>query len=170
MPSKTETISKTKARNAAIAQRTAALPKIPKEVVDQLVPGPMSPGEFNDLSMALQKALVASERLYTVLPLHAVWNEVADQRLQAARIVEPLPRPRARLLVAQAVELAQRANAEWSRNPLVIEYALIMTAVSSNGTLQALFRRAGKEAIGVRDILSIRRSPFDDSLFHQCYA
>ena len=39
----------------------------------------------------------------------------------AARIVEPLPRPRARLLVAQAVELAQRANAEWSRNPLVIE-------------------------------------------------
>ena len=58
MPSKTETISKTKARNAAIAQRTAALPKIPKEVVDQLVPGPMSPGEFNDLSMALKKALV----------------------------------------------------------------------------------------------------------------
>jgi LysR family nitrogen assimilation transcriptional regulator len=40
-------------------------------------------------SLPLQKALVASERLYTVLPLHAVWNEVADRRLQAARIVEP---------------------------------------------------------------------------------
>lgn len=40
-------------------------------------------------SLPLQKSLVASERLYTVLPLHAVWGEVADGRLQAARIVEP---------------------------------------------------------------------------------
>lgn len=40
-------------------------------------------------SLPLQKALVAQERLYTVLPLHAVWSEVADRRLQAARIVDP---------------------------------------------------------------------------------
>lgn len=40
-------------------------------------------------SLPLQKSLVESERLYTVLPLHAVWSEVADRRLQAARIVEP---------------------------------------------------------------------------------
>jgi DNA-binding transcriptional LysR family regulator len=40
-------------------------------------------------SLPLQKSLVANERLYTVLPLHAVWTEVADGRLQAARIVEP---------------------------------------------------------------------------------
>ena len=40
-------------------------------------------------SLPLQKSLVASERLYTVLPLHAVWNEVADGRLQAAKIVDP---------------------------------------------------------------------------------
>jgi DNA-binding transcriptional LysR family regulator len=40
-------------------------------------------------SLPLQKALVAGERLYTVLPLHAVWNEVADRRMQAARIVDP---------------------------------------------------------------------------------
>lgn len=40
-------------------------------------------------SLPLQKSLVASERLYTVLPLHAVWSEVADGRLQAARIVDP---------------------------------------------------------------------------------
>ncbi len=40
-------------------------------------------------SLPLQKSLVASERLYTVLPLHAVWGEVADGRLQAARIVNP---------------------------------------------------------------------------------
>jgi putative transposase len=54
MPSnKTETISKTKARNAAIAAKSAALQKIPKEIVDQLVTGPMNRVEFNDLSMAL---------------------------------------------------------------------------------------------------------------------
>ena len=32
---------------------------------------------------------MATERLYTVLPLHAVWSEVADGRLQAAKIVDP---------------------------------------------------------------------------------
>ena len=40
-------------------------------------------------SLPLQKSLVTSERLYTVLPLHAVWSEVADGRLQAARIIDP---------------------------------------------------------------------------------
>ncbi|MFL5130661.1 MAG: LysR substrate-binding domain-containing protein, partial [Microvirga sp.] len=36
-----------------------------------------------------QKLLTAQEGLYTVLPLHAVWQEVQEGRLQAARIVEP---------------------------------------------------------------------------------
>lgn len=40
-------------------------------------------------SLPLQKGLVATERLYTVLPLHAVWSEVAEGRLQAARITAP---------------------------------------------------------------------------------
>jgi LysR family transcriptional regulator, nitrogen assimilation regulatory protein len=40
-------------------------------------------------SLPLQRLLVATERLYTVLPLHAVWSEVADGRLQAAKIVDP---------------------------------------------------------------------------------
>jgi DNA-binding transcriptional LysR family regulator len=40
-------------------------------------------------SLPLQKSLVATERLYTVLPLHAVWSEVQDGRLQAARIIDP---------------------------------------------------------------------------------
>jgi DNA-binding transcriptional LysR family regulator len=40
-------------------------------------------------SLPLQKELVAKEGLYTVLPLHAVWDEVGDKRLQAARIVDP---------------------------------------------------------------------------------
>ena len=40
-------------------------------------------------SLPLQKGLVATERLYTVLPIHAVWAEVKDKRVQAARIVDP---------------------------------------------------------------------------------
>jgi len=40
-------------------------------------------------SLPLQKSLVAQAKLYTVLPLHAVWNEVQEGRLQAARIVDP---------------------------------------------------------------------------------
>ncbi|MFM2348100.1 MAG: hypothetical protein RL654_2853 [Pseudomonadota bacterium] len=40
-------------------------------------------------SLPLQKSLVATERLYTVLPLHAVWSEVTDGRLQASRIIDP---------------------------------------------------------------------------------
>jgi len=39
----------------------------------------------------------------------------------AARIVEPLPRTRAKQLVGQADDLARRVNAEWTRNPLLIE-------------------------------------------------
>jgi len=40
-------------------------------------------------SLPLQKSLVARERLYTVLPLHAVWTEVSEGHLQAARIADP---------------------------------------------------------------------------------
>lgn len=40
-------------------------------------------------SLPLQKALTATEGLYAVLPIHAVWAEVQEGRLSAARIVEP---------------------------------------------------------------------------------
>lgn len=40
-------------------------------------------------SLPLQRSLVADEGLYTVLPLHAVWDDVAQGRVQAARIVDP---------------------------------------------------------------------------------
>lgn len=40
-------------------------------------------------SLPLFKSLVAQERVYTVLPLHAVWTEVQEGRLQAARIIDP---------------------------------------------------------------------------------
>jgi DNA-binding transcriptional LysR family regulator len=40
-------------------------------------------------SLPLMRTAVAEARLYTVLPLHAVWDQVKDGRLQAARIVSP---------------------------------------------------------------------------------
>ena len=48
-------------------------------------------------SLPLQKSLVATERLYTVLPMHAVWNEVAERtpaggaRSSTRRFSEPSP-------------------------------------------------------------------------------
>jgi transposase-like protein len=52
--------SKTKTKNAAIAARTAALPKIPKELLDQMVAGvaPMTAEQINATTMALKKALI----------------------------------------------------------------------------------------------------------------
>ena len=40
-------------------------------------------------SLPLMRSTVAEARLYTVLPIHAVWNEVREGRLQAAKIVSP---------------------------------------------------------------------------------
>ena len=56
MPS--NTTSKTKLKNAAIAAKSAALPKIPKELIDQFVTGPMSGEAVNAASMAFKKALI----------------------------------------------------------------------------------------------------------------
>jgi len=50
--------SKTKLRNAAIAERSAALPKIPKELLDQFVQGPLTVEAIQDVTTALKKALI----------------------------------------------------------------------------------------------------------------
>lgn len=50
--------SKTKLKNAAIAAKSAALPKIPKELLDQFVTGPMTGQAVNAASMAFKKALI----------------------------------------------------------------------------------------------------------------
>jgi putative transposase len=50
--------SKTKLKNAAIAAESAALPKIPKELLDQFVSGPMSGEDVNAASKAFKKALI----------------------------------------------------------------------------------------------------------------
>jgi transposase-like protein len=50
--------SKTKMKNAAIAAKTAALPTIPKELIDQFVKEPMTAEAVNSASMAFKKALI----------------------------------------------------------------------------------------------------------------
>jgi putative transposase len=50
--------SRTKMKNAAIAARSAALPKIPDELIDQFVKGPMTGEAVNAASMAFKKALI----------------------------------------------------------------------------------------------------------------
>jgi putative transposase len=52
--------SKTKTKNAAIAAKTAALPKIPQELLDQLAGGgaPMTAEQISATTMALKKALI----------------------------------------------------------------------------------------------------------------
>lgn len=50
--------SKTREKNAAIAAKSAALPKIPKELLDQFVQGPMTAEAIQDVSMAFKKALI----------------------------------------------------------------------------------------------------------------
>jgi hypothetical protein len=50
--------SKTKLKNAAIAERSASLPKIPKELLDQFAQGPMTAESIHDATIALKKALI----------------------------------------------------------------------------------------------------------------
>ena len=50
--------SKTKLKNAAIAARSAALPKILAQLLDQLVHGPMTAESIQDMTTALKKALI----------------------------------------------------------------------------------------------------------------
>lgn len=53
-------MSKTKTKNAAIAARTAALPQIPRELLDQFVAqgSPMTAEQISATTMALKKALI----------------------------------------------------------------------------------------------------------------
>ena len=50
--------SKTKMKNAAIAARSAALPTISKELIDQFVTGPMTGQAVNAATVAFKKALI----------------------------------------------------------------------------------------------------------------
>ena len=73
-----------------------------------------------------------------------------------ARIVEPLPRAKAKLLVVRACELAERVNREWARNPLEI------AAVALHGAYLSREPRLDELSIAlvVRARPSTRRSRF----------
>jgi transposase-like protein len=50
--------SKTKLKNAAIPEKSAALPKIPQELLDQIAQGATTAEAIQDVTMALKKALI----------------------------------------------------------------------------------------------------------------
>lgn len=50
--------TKTKLKNAAIAERSAVLPKIPKELLDRFVEGTTTAESIQDVTIALTKALI----------------------------------------------------------------------------------------------------------------
>jgi len=61
----------------------------------------------------------------------------------SARVVEPLPRERARQLLADACALAARVNGEWTRNPLEIE------AVAPYGCYMSRDRQLAELPLGI---------------------
>ena len=90
--------------------------------------------------------------------------------LATARVVEPLPRAKAKLIVVRACELAERVNRDWARNPLeiamVVPYGdyfggadrletlpIALVVRSRPGTRRAVFNRLSKSdgARGLRD-------------------
>jgi hypothetical protein len=71
--------------------------------------------------------------------------------LASARVVEPLPRTRAKVLVAKAADLAARINAEWTRNPVEIE------ALAPFGTYMSLEVYLDELPLGV--VVRSRSSP-----------
>jgi len=61
-------------------------------------------------SLPLQKSLVEKDKLYTVLPLHAVWAEVSEGRLQASRIVNPICQRKIALTYAKSKRLTRAVS------------------------------------------------------------
>ena len=82
-------------------------------------------------SLPLQKQLVARERLYTVLPLHAVWNEVKAGQLLTARIVEPPLRRRVVMALARSKGPARAVSA------VSIQIMRIVEAMARDGLWHA---------------------------------
>ena len=60
-----------------------------------------------------------------------------------ARVVEPLPRDRAKQLVAKACELASCINREWSRNPFEVE------AIATFGSYMSLDTQLAELPLGI---------------------
>ena len=83
-----------KSKTAAIAAKMAALPHIPKELIDQFVTGPMSAAAINATSVTFKKALI-ERALSGELNHHwATWLERPSPKKQAISATAPAPAPR----------------------------------------------------------------------------
>ena len=63
--------------------------------------------------------------------------------IAAARIVDPLPRARAKYLIEQSCQLATRINMEWSRNPYEVD------AIAAFGSYMSLDDELAELDVGV---------------------
>ncbi len=75
--------SKTELKNAAIAERSAALPKIPQELLDPIAQGATTAEAIQDVTMALKKALI-ERALGGELSHHLGYAPGGDKPVQAA--------------------------------------------------------------------------------------
>jgi putative transposase len=75
--------SKTKLKNAAIAEKSAALPKIPRELLEQIAQGATTAEAIQDVTMALKKALI-ERALGGELSHHLGYAPGGDKPVQAS--------------------------------------------------------------------------------------
>jgi len=80
--------SKTKAVKAAMA----ALPSIPKELIDQFVTGPMSAEAVNAASLAFKKALIERALGAELATTWATRRARPSPRMRATTATAPAPR------------------------------------------------------------------------------
>ena len=71
-----------KLKNSAIAERSAALPKIPQELLDQIAQGATTAEAIQDVTMALKKALI-ERALGGELSHHLGYPPGGDKPVQA---------------------------------------------------------------------------------------
>ncbi len=113
-------------------------------------------------SLILLKQLVASERLYTVLPLHAVWSEVAAGQLQASRIVSPSIQRMIAMVMAKSKGPPRAVSAVADQIMSLIEimgrrgmwHTIRNAAERGTGTASVQVREAGEETPGGTDTAS----------------
>ncbi|HWH85135.1 MAG TPA: LysR substrate-binding domain-containing protein [Burkholderiaceae bacterium] len=72
-------------------------------------------------SLPLMKSTVEHESLYTVLPLHAVWQEVEEGRLQAAKLMAPSLQRTVSMAMARAKGPAKAVSAVAAQIVLIVE-------------------------------------------------
>jgi DNA-binding transcriptional LysR family regulator len=82
-------------------------------------------------SLPLMKSIVAAEGIYTVLPLHAVWSEVSEGKLQAAKLVNPP--------LQRVVSMAEAKTK--GPNRAVLEVVSLIEAIVDEMALEGMWHR-----------------------------